>query len=166
MHGGCKQKHFNRGKQITICQSLFFASKQGDEATSTSFKIRCVPIDASSLSMKALMQLDMCKGDEMGNTLPMTNKYLFASRLLSMSGEGDEAPSPSFTTCYVAIEGSSVSLEVLIASLLHASGTTKEVTFPIAIKFLFVVRFLLACVDGKPTTPPSCVSICPYNALL
>ena len=45
------------------------------------------------------------------------------------SGEGNEATSSSFSTLYVAIEGSNASLEALIATLLPASGTGKEPLF-------------------------------------
>ena len=42
------------------------------------------------------------------------------------NGEGNEATSPSFSTLYVAIEGTDASLEALIATLLPAGGNEKE----------------------------------------
>ena len=77
--------------------------------------------------------------------LPTTNNNLFANLFLFMSGEGDEATSPSFTTRYAAIEASSASLEALIASLLPACGPAKEATFPTAIRLLIAVGSLVAC---------------------
>ena len=65
-----------------------------------------------------------------------------------------------------AIEASNASLEVLIASLLPACGTTKEATFPTAINLLIAVGSLFSCPDGEWATPPSCTSIGAYNTLL
>ena len=55
-------------------------------------------------------------GDEYGGILPTANKYLFADLLIFMSGEADEATSPSFAARCTPIEASSTSLEVLIAT--------------------------------------------------
>ena len=80
--------------------------------------------------------------DGNGNNLLMANKYMFADFLIFMSGEGDEAMFPSFTISYVAIKASSTSVEALIASLLPASGTAKEDTFPMAINHMVAVGLL------------------------
>ena len=65
----------------------------------------------------------------LGSTLPMANRYLFANTYLFLGGECNEAMSPSFAIRYVAIEGSSASLQALIATLLPACGTAKEAIF-------------------------------------
>ena len=96
----------------------------------------------------------------------MVNNYLFANLLLSTSGEGDEATSPSCTTRYAAIQASNMSLEVLIASLLPTGVTTIEATFLMAMKLLMTVRSLFASADGERAILPSCTSIGTYNALL
>ena len=83
-------------------------------------------------------------GNENGSILPKANKYLYASILLFVNGEGDEATSPSFKTRCARIHAFSALLEVLIASLLPASGTTKEATFPTAIKLWIAIRPLFA----------------------
>ena len=77
-----------------------------------------------------------------GSSLPIAKKYLFPNILFFKSGEGDEATSSSFTTRYVAIQAYSALLEVLIASLLPAYGTAKEVTFPTAISLLIAIGSL------------------------
>ena len=46
-----------------------------------------------------------------------------------ISGDGDEATSPSFAIRCTAIEAASASLEALIAALLPAVGTAKEAIF-------------------------------------
>ena len=96
----------------------------------------------------------------------MANKYLFADLLFFMSGEGDEAMSPIFTTRYAAIEASSASLEALIASSLPVCGPANEAIFSMAIKLLIAIRSFDACKDGEQATPPSYASIGAYNALL
>ena len=102
----------------------------------------------------------------MGAVLPMANKYLFADLLFFMSGEGDDATFPIFTTRYAAIEASSASLEALIAVLLPAGGTPKQAIFPTAINLLIAVELLFSCTDGERATLPSCTSIGAYNTLL
>ena len=82
-----------------------------------------------------------------------------------MSGEGDEATSPSFATCYAAMKASNMSLKKLIAILLPIGTTIKEVTFPLAIKLLIAIGSLFACANGERAMPPSCTSIGAYNAL-
>ena len=52
----------------------------------------------------------------MGALYPRQTEYLFADLLLFTSGEGDKATSPSFTPENEAIDGSSASLETLIAT--------------------------------------------------
>ena len=91
---------------------------------------------------------------------------MFADLLIFMSGEGGEATSPSFTISYVAIEASSASLEALIASLLPASGTAKEDTFPMAINHMVAVGSLFSSSDGERAMLPSCTLIGAYNTLL
>ena len=65
--------------------------------------------------------------------------YLFVDLLLFMSREGDEAKLPSFATHHPEIQVSSMSLEVLIASLWPAVGIAKEATLLMAIKLLIAV---------------------------
>ena len=65
---------------------------------------------------KRSFQLGAFSGDGKATTLPMANKCLFADLLLFVSGEGDEATSPSFTTSYASIEASSPSLETVISA--------------------------------------------------
>ena len=48
------------------------------------------------------------------STLPTANKCLLANLLLFVSGEGDEATSPSFTTSYEPIQASNASVETVI----------------------------------------------------
>ena len=96
----------------------------------------------------------------------MANKKLFANLLFFMSGEGDEATSPIFTTRYTAIEASSASLEALIAILLPACATLKEATFSTAINFLIAVGLLFSCTNGERATLPSGALIGAYNTLL
>ena len=50
-------------------------------------------------------------------------------------------------------EASSTSLKALIATLLPVGGTTKEATFPIAIKLMIAIKLLFSCVDGERATP-------------
>ena len=115
---------------------------------------------------KRSLQQSKCSGDANGSDLPTVNNYLFADLFLFMSGEGDVASSPSFTTCYAAIEASSASLEALIASLLPACGPTKEATFLMAIRLLIAVGLLVACKDSEWATTTSCMSMGACNALL
>ena len=61
----------------------------------------------------------------MGALYPWKTHYLFANLLFFTIGEDDEATSSSFATRYAAIEASSASLEVLVATLLLASSTIK-----------------------------------------
>ena len=96
----------------------------------------------------------------------MANKYLFSILLFFTNGEGDEAMPSSFAICYMVIEASNVLLEVLIASLFLASGTEKEATFLMAIKFLIAIGSLSTCANGEHATPPSCTSNGIYNTLL
>ena len=65
---------------------------------------------------KRSFQLGAFSGDATASTLPTANKCLFANLLVSASGEGDEATSPSFTTSYASIQASSPSLETLISA--------------------------------------------------
>ena len=58
----------------------------------------------------------------MGAFYPRQTEYLFANLLLFMSGEGDKATSPSFTTKMPAIGAPSSSLEALIAALYMQRG--------------------------------------------
>ena len=115
---------------------------------------------------KRSLQQSKCSGDANGSGLPTANNYMFADLLLFMSGEGDKATPPSFTTHYVAIEASSASLEALIASLLPACGPAKETTFTVAIRLLIAVGSLVACTDGEWATTPSCMSMGACNTLL
>ena len=100
----------------------------------------------------------------MGGLYSRQRNYIFADILFFTSREGDEATSPSFATRYEAIEASSESLEALIATLLPASGTAKEATFPTAIKPFVTVVSLFSSTDGERATLPSCTSIGAYNA--
>ena len=65
---------------------------------------------------KRSFQLGAFSGDANANSFPTANKYLFADLLLFMSGEGDEATSPSFATENSWIDASSALLEALIAT--------------------------------------------------
>ena len=65
---------------------------------------------------KRSLQHNTCSGDANGSGLPAASNYLFASLLLSTSGEGDEATSPSFASANVGIDASSTLLEALIAT--------------------------------------------------
>ena len=85
----------------------------------------------------------------------MTKKYLFANFLFYMKREGNEAMSSSLEIHYTAIEASSTSLTVLIASILLASVTIKEDTFAMAIKLLIGVPPLFACTNGGQAMFPS-----------
>ena len=115
---------------------------------------------------KRSLQQSKCSGDVNGSGLPTADNYLFADLFLFLSGEGDEATSPSFTTRYATIEASSALLKALIASLLPASDLVKEATFPMAIRLLIAVRLLVACADGEWAPAPSCVLMGACNALL
>ena len=65
---------------------------------------------------KCSFQLGAFSGDANASTLPTANKCLFANILVSASGEGDEATSPSFTTSYASTQASSPSLETVISA--------------------------------------------------
>ena len=65
---------------------------------------------------KRSFQHNTCSGDANKSGLPTANKYLFANLLLFMSGEGDEATSPSFSFANAGIDASSALLEELIAT--------------------------------------------------
>ena len=65
---------------------------------------------------KRPLQLDTCGGDANRSSFTTANKYLFADLLVFMSGEGDEATSPSFTAKSSGIDVSSALLEALIAT--------------------------------------------------
>ena len=75
---------------------------------------------------KRPLQLNTCKGDAHRSSFTMANKYLFASLLLFMSGEGDEATSPYFATENMGIDASSVLLEALIAKEYVQWGCKRE----------------------------------------
>ena len=157
---------FPTANKCLFANLLFCTAGEGDEATSPSFAAKKQGIEASIMLLEALNATCKYKGIAHGSSLPTANKYLFAKLLFFMSGEGEETTSPSFTTCYVAIEGSSALLEVLIASVLSACGTAMEATFPTAINLLIAVGLLFSCADGERTTPPSCASIGAYNTPL
>ena len=95
---------------------LLFASGEGEEAASSSFKTSSAPIQASRTSLETLIATWYVQWDANRSTLTIANKCQFANRLLFVSGEGDEVASPSFTTSYAPIEASSALLETLIAS--------------------------------------------------
>ena len=84
----------------------------------------------------------------------MANKYLFANLLLSESGEGDEATSPSSTTSYEPIQASRPSLETLISACAF-SGGGKASTLPTANKCLFADLLLFESGEGDEATSPS-----------
>ena len=65
---------------------------------------------------KPPFQLNKCGGDANRSSFTTANKYLFADLLVFMSGEGDEATSPSFTAESSGIDVSSALLEALIAT--------------------------------------------------
>ena len=73
--------------------------------------------------------------------------------LYNQRGKGGKIP--LFCHTLRGNEASSASLEALIATLLPASGTAKEVTFLTAIKLLIAVRSLFSCADGERATPIS-----------
>ena len=74
---------------------------------------------------KRSLRFGICKGDETGSIHPGQRENLFADLLLFMSGEGEEATSPSFATANALIEASSALLEALIPSSLPAGGIVK-----------------------------------------
>lgn len=92
---------------------------------------------------KRSLQLGICIEDVKRSILIIANKYLFANLLIFISAYSDEAKPPSFAVLYVAIEASSTSLEVLIASSLPPGGTAQEATAPMAIKLLIANGLLL-----------------------
>ena len=65
---------------------------------------------------KRSLQLGICKWDAMETLYRRQTKYLFADLSVFISGEGDEATSPSFTAENEGIDASSASLEALIAT--------------------------------------------------
>ena len=75
---------------------------------------------------KRSLQHSTCSGDANGSGLPPANKYLFADLLLSSSGEGDEATSPSFASANAGIDTSSALLEALIATWYMQWGCERE----------------------------------------
>ena len=52
---GMRWEHFIDSKQIPICQYLCVYKRRGDEATSPSFAIHHAAIEASSVSLEALI---------------------------------------------------------------------------------------------------------------
>ena len=101
-----------------------------------------------------------------GEDFTHCKQHLFADISLFTSGQDDEATAPSFSICYARIEASIALLEALIASLLPAGGTAKEVTFPTAIKLLIAVGWFFAWANGERETLPSFTLIGAYNTLL
>ena len=103
--------------QTKACLPIFFfASREGDEATSPSFTTRYMPIHASSASLETLIATWYVQWDANRSTLTTTNKCLLTNLLLFVSREGGEVVSPSFTTSYTTIEVFTASQEALIAS--------------------------------------------------
>ena len=115
--------------KIPIFQSLIVYKRRGRRGNVASFAAKNAMIDASSLSLEALIATWYMQMGCNGSTLPIANKNLFAVLYLLTSIEGDEATFRSFATAYVAIEASSASLEVLIPTLLPTGGTAKEAIF-------------------------------------
>ena len=62
------------------------------------------------------MQRSKCRGIRTATLYPRQTKYLFADLLLFTNGEGDEAKLPSSAPENKAIDASSASLEMLIAT--------------------------------------------------
>ena len=154
-------------QQANICLSIF-SSLQMERATRQRrplFQLQTRGMILPARCWKRSLQQSKCNGDANGSGLSPANNYLFADLFLFMSGEGDEATSPSFTTRYAAIDASKALLEALIANLLPACGLAKEATFPTAIRLLIAIGSLVACTDGEWATTPSCVSMGAYNAL-
>lgn len=117
-----------------------------------------VAIDASNASLEALIATYNMQRDVKGGTLQMANNYLVTKLLFLTIREGDRAMCPPSPIANVVVDASSVLQEVLIASLLPKSGIPKEVTFPMAIKLLIVVKSFSACADGERAMSPSCAS--------
>ena len=136
---GWKSEYFTHGKQMPVCPSFTFCEQRGRRGNHAPlFQLQTRGMMLPACCWKRALQQSKCSGDANGSGLPTANNYLFADLLFFTSGEGDEATSPSFTTRYAAIEASSASLEVLIASLLPACGPAKKATFPTAIRLLIV----------------------------
>ena len=84
----------------------------------------------------------------------MANKCLFANLWLFGIGEGDEATSPSFITCYALIQASSASLEMLIVTW-YVQWDPNRSTLPTVNKGLFANRLLFASGEGDDAASPS-----------
>ena len=104
-----------KANKYLFADLLFFIAGECDEEKSPSFVAETQGLMLPAPCQKFLLQYSKCRRDENGSTLPMANKYLFPNPLLFMSGEGDEAMSPSFAICYMGIDASSTVLEAFIA---------------------------------------------------
>ena len=104
-----------RGALINKVLFVSWWPGEGDDAKSPSFGAETWGLRLPAHCWKRSLQLGICWVDENGGTLPTANKYLFANLLFFISGEGDEATSPSFAIHCALIEASCASLEALIA---------------------------------------------------
>ena len=96
--GDANRSSFTTANKYLFADLLLFTSGEGDEATLPSFTAENSGIDVSSALLEALIATKQmqwgCEWERFtrGKQIPVCRSLLFKS------GEGDEAPSPSFAT--------------------------------------------------------------------
>ena len=114
---GMRWEHFTDSKQnncllILNCSQAQRATRQRRPLLQQKGQRLALP----ARHWKRLLELCICRGDVMGTLYRRQTKYLFANLQVFISGEGDEATSPSFIAENQAIDASNALLEALIAT--------------------------------------------------
>ena len=124
---------------------LLLVSGKGEEAASSSFKTNYALIQASSASLETLIATWYI---QWGNKqMPIGQSFTF------VSGEGDEATSPSFTTRYAPIPASSASLKTLIATR-YVQWDAKRSTLNTAKNVYLPIFYFFASREGDEVASP------------
>ena len=131
-----KWNTYQTGNDYLFANFLFLISKEGDRVTSSSCATANTVIDASSMSLEALIAHYRMQGPMNGSTFSLANNYLFDNLLFLVSGEDDRLTLTSCVAPIMAIDASSMSLEALIATY-DMHGDDKGEHFPNRKRLLF-----------------------------
>ena len=115
-------------RQTNTCLPIFncLQAKRATRQRGPLLKLKTQQLRLPARRWKRSVQCSKCRGHAMGALHPRQTEYLFADLLLFTSGEGDKATSPSFASENEAIDGSSASLETLIATRYKQGNCTWE----------------------------------------
>ena len=110
-------EHFIHSKQ-NACLPIFncLQAERATRQRGPLLKLKTWQLRLPARRWKRSVQCSKCRGHAMEALHPRQTEYLFADLLLFTRGEDDKATSPSFAPKNKATDGSSVSLETLIAT--------------------------------------------------